>query len=149
MWADGETVPESTLGLRAPARVPAVLARWRCFGCPGPERAEQAVLARRRGEGSDQVCARFLRLASHVAGESAADNAGEIPQGWHAGRPASPDLRAGPGWPAPASGAPLPPPAALGLLAALAGPPGVARRAVVPPLSRAGATPRSEERSVG
>jgi len=32
----------------------------RCFGWPGPERAEQAVLARRRGEGSDQVCARFL-----------------------------------------------------------------------------------------
>ena len=43
--------------------------------------------------------------------------------------------------PVPASGASLPPPAARGLLAALAGPPGVARRAVVQPLSRAGATP--------
>ena len=57
-----------------------VLARRRCFGWPGPECAEPAVLARRRGEGSDQVCARFLGLASHVAGESATDNAGEMPR---------------------------------------------------------------------
>ena len=58
----------------------AVLARRRCFGWPGPECAEPAVLARRRGEGTDQVCARFLGLASHVAGESATDNAGEMPR---------------------------------------------------------------------
>ena len=119
----------------------AVLARRRYFGWPGPECAEPAVLARRRGEGSDQVCARFLGLASHVAGESATDNAGEMPRaGTQVAWPARTCQRGGlPGarfrrFFAPSCGAR--PACCAGLPAWCC-----QGRAVVQPLSRAGATP--------